>query len=73
MIDNRIRLTATIRNSSPRGTNDHSQLINRDSPDQHPMSAITGLEDALGDCVKVGDYAALTTQDIDEIWDNEEV
>lgn len=29
------------------GTIDHSKLINRDIPDQHPMSAITGLEDAL--------------------------
>ena len=29
------------------GTNDHSQLINRDLADQHPISAITGLEEAL--------------------------
>ena len=29
------------------GTNDHSQLINRDIADQHPISAITGLEEAL--------------------------
>ena len=26
---------------------DHSALLNRDLPDQHPMSAITGLEKAL--------------------------
>lgn len=29
------------------GTNDHSRLSNRDIPNQHPMSAITGLESAL--------------------------
>lgn len=29
------------------GTNDHAQLTNRDIADQHPMSAITGLTDAL--------------------------
>ena len=29
------------------GTNDHSQLINRGIADQHPISAITGLEEAL--------------------------
>lgn len=29
------------------GTKDHSKLINRDLPDQHPISAITGLEEAL--------------------------
>ena len=29
------------------GTNDHSQLINRDIADQHPISSITGLEEAL--------------------------
>ena len=29
------------------GTRDHSKLINRDIADQHPISAITGLEDAL--------------------------
>lgn len=29
------------------GTSDHSELINRDLPDQHPIGAITGLEDEL--------------------------
>ncbi len=27
--------------------NDHSNLINRDLPDQHPMDSITGLQDSL--------------------------
>lgn len=29
------------------GTRHHELLINRDLPDQHPISAITGLEEAL--------------------------
>lgn len=29
------------------GTYNHDELINRDLPDQHPISAITGLEDRL--------------------------
>ena len=29
------------------GTKRHSRLTERELPDQHPMSAITGLEDAL--------------------------
>ena len=28
-------------------TRDHTILVNRDKPDQHPISAITGLQDAL--------------------------
>jgi len=27
------------------GTKDHTKLKNRDLPDQHPMSAITGLQE----------------------------
>lgn len=30
------------------GTTDHSQLSNRDAADQHPMSAITGLQNEFG-------------------------
>ena len=35
---------------------DHSKLKNRDAADQHPMSAITGLEQALKGKQPVGDY-----------------
>lgn len=66
------RLCASINNPRPQGTSDHSQLANRDLPEQHPMSAITGLEETLENCVKVGDYAEFTAQDIYNIW-NEEV
>ena len=38
------------------GTPDHSKLINRDAADQHPMSAITGLEDALDSKQPTGNY-----------------
>lgn len=34
------------------GTKDHSKLKNRDLPDQHPISAITGLEEALNNVSK---------------------
>ena len=38
------------------GTADHSKLKNRDAADQHPMSAITGLEAALDGKQTTGDY-----------------
>ena len=38
------------------GTSDHSKLKNRDAADQHPMSAITGLEDALAGKQPTGNY-----------------
>ena len=44
------------------GTNDHSKLTNRYAADQHPMSAITGLEEAMEGKQPAGDYL---TQEID--------
>lgn len=38
------------------GTSDHSKLKNRDAADQHPMSAIIGLEAALDEKQPVGSY-----------------
>ena len=35
----------TVSGSTVPGTTDHSKLINRDLPNQHPISAITGLEE----------------------------
>lgn len=40
-----VTYTADIKLSE--ATRDHTKLYNRDRADQHPMSAITGLEDAL--------------------------
>lgn len=37
----------TSSSSSGEGTDDHSQLINRDAADSHPASAITGLSDFM--------------------------
>lgn len=36
------------------GTGDHAQLTNRDAADQHPMSAITGLSEAVADAKASG-------------------
>lgn len=41
-----IQIGATI-NGGPIGTVNHGSLINRDLENQHPIGAITGLEDAL--------------------------
>ena len=38
------------------GTSDHAKLKNRDAADQHPMSAITGLADALAGKQPTGNY-----------------
>lgn len=48
-----------------KGTEYHDELLHRDLPDQHPMSAITGLEEELDGKQPIGDYA--TTQEVDEL------
>lgn len=50
------------------GTSDHSKLSNRDAEDQHPMSAITGLEKALGDKQPVGEYLTTETDPTVPSW-----
>ena len=37
------------------GTNDHDKLINRDKENQHPIGAITGLEEALNNAGNIKD------------------
>lgn len=44
------------------GTSDHNALMNRDAADQHPMSAITGLEEALEEKQPKGDYLPADTK-----------
>ena len=39
------------------GTSDHRQLTNRDAENQHPITAITGLQTALDGKQPSGDYA----------------
>ena len=46
------------------GTDDHRALSYRSAPDAHPISAITGLTDALESKQPVGDY--LTSEDLPE-------
>lgn len=53
------------------GTSDHSKLSNRDAADQHPMSAITGLEKALGDKQPVGEYLTTETDPTVPSWAKE--
>lgn len=49
------------------GTADHAKLSNRDASDQHPISAITGLENALKGKQPSGDY--LTAEDLQAATD----
>lgn len=48
-------------------TSDHTKLENRDADDQHPMSAITGLTDALAGKQPTGNY--LTQDDLQDATD----
>ena len=49
------------------GTSDHTKLQNRDAAHQHPMSAITGLTDALAGKQPTGNY--LTQADLQDATD----
>lgn len=42
-----IKADFEIKSTGTGGTSEHNKLINRDLPDQHPISAITGLQNAL--------------------------
>ena len=44
------------RDSSGGGTNVHNTLINRTANNQHPISAITGLETALNNKQDINSY-----------------
>lgn len=57
------------------GTTDHTQLTNRDAADQHPISAITGLQDELDDKQPAGDYALKEELDAlaDEVDDKQDI
>ena len=45
---------------------DHSHLINRELADQHPITAITGLEDALEE----SSVEEMTMLDIIDMWNS---
>jgi len=50
------------------GVADHRELAGRDAAGQHPMSAVTGLEDALAGKVGVDDLEEISGQDVAELW-----
>lgn len=50
------------------GTTDHSRLKNRDAANQHPMSAITGLEKALEEKQPAGAYLTKETDPTVPEW-----
>lgn len=45
------------------GTHDHSVLINRDIPEQHPIGAVSGLQDTLDGKVDKVSGKGLSTND----------
>ena len=53
------------------GTSDHSKLSNRNAANQHPMSAITGLEAALGSKQPAGEYLTEETDPTVPDWAKE--
>ncbi len=56
------------------GTSDHSKMTNRDADDQHPISAITGLDSELASKQPVGDYVERSElPDFDEFALKEEI
>lgn len=56
-----IKTGITVSAGGAGGTDDHNLLYNRDIPNQHPMSAITGLEDALDGKAGSGDIPTKTS------------
>lgn len=55
-----IELEQKVNSGGGGGTTDHTQLINRDAANQHPMSAITGLSTALAGKQPAGNYVTNT-------------
>lgn len=49
------------------GTTDHSKLRNRDSSDQHPISAITNLSNTLSRKMDEGEVDVMSNQDIENL------
>lgn len=50
------------------GTSDHDKLLGRDKAEQHPISAITGLEDALAGKQPTGSYITEETDPTVPAW-----
>ena len=46
---------------------DHNKLINRELEDQHPIKAISGLEEELDGKMKPSDLSVLTNQELENL------
>lgn len=60
---------AAFNSSAGGGTDDHSELINRDLPDQHPFGAITGLSDTISGINESIQTEAQDRQEADSVLD----
>lgn len=49
------------------GESDHSKLVNRDLPDQHPIEAITDLQSELDEKLEDSDLQALSNIEIENL------
>lgn len=52
------------------GTLDHSMLFNRNAPNQHTISAITGLEEELEEAKELGGGETMDDTETDDLWND---
>lgn len=72
------QIVVEVAGSGPPGTTDHRKLAGREAADQHPIGAITGLEEELAAQLTEEDVSRqldrelteLTNQDIMRIWNS---
>lgn len=55
------------------GTSDHRELLHRDADNQHPISAITGLQDEIDGKLNDGDVASWAKQETKPEYDATEI
>lgn len=55
---------------SSSGTIYHNKLKNRDTENQHPIKAITGLERELSEKLEENDLGEISAGDIIELWNS---
>jgi len=67
-LGNTPRINAGFNNVILTGTAKHDKLINRDLPDQHPITAITGLEEALDNAITGDELIEFTNQEVIALW-----
>ncbi len=75
------QIVVELAGTGPPGTTDHRKLAGREAPDQHPIQAITGLEEELAAQLTAEDVSRqldrelveLSNQDILRIWNTVEI